>query len=158
MTTMNWELILVSYSFGTPITISRKQEKTSQIFTPSVYMGFADLNFLGIKINLRGSTGPKCILVPWEAGACASLIFLGAVCLLYTKPGVKWFPQRVSNAIFLMLPNDQGKLNVKVWLNGSIPNILTLTHNNQFYKTITCLIWLTELYSCIKINIWCIDI
>ena len=45
------------------------------------------------KINLRGSTRPRWELVPWEGVVCVSLIYLGAICWLHIKPGVKYFPQ-----------------------------------------------------------------
>ena len=44
---------------------------------------------LASTMNLWGSTRPRCKLVPWEGYVCASLIFLGAVCLLICKDGIR---------------------------------------------------------------------
>ena len=41
------------------------------------------------EMNLQGSIQPRCELVPWENSVCSSLIFLGTVCWLHTKLGVK---------------------------------------------------------------------
>ena len=41
------------------------------------------------EMKLRGFTPPMCELVPWEGSVSASLIFLGAVWWLHTKPGLK---------------------------------------------------------------------
>ena len=42
-----------------------------------------------ISQGLQGSIPPRCELVPWEGCVHANLLFLGAVCWLHTKPGVK---------------------------------------------------------------------
>ena len=47
-------------------------------------------------------TPPKCELVPWEGGVCASLIFLGAGCCLHRKRGVNMFPRGDTSVSFLM--------------------------------------------------------
>ena len=83
----------------------------------TLFESFNDLNFWAQEMNIRGSTRPRCALVPLKGDVCAVLIFLSAVCWLHTQPGVslgrpdRWFPGCRPKT---------GEVNVKGWLSDRI--------------------------------------
>ena len=78
------------------------------------YTGLTWFIFWTKEINLWGCTRPICELSCREGGVCASLIFLGTVYLMHTKPGVKKFPRETRTLVQLSI----GEVNVERCLNS----------------------------------------